>query len=447
MFSRGSGTAEYEPILRQVYAAAPGDMRSWEGRKTPDAGQVEAAIRSFGTAALNTWAAYGPNIDLGLLFHADRRVLPRRNSLLTSNLREWYTSTTRLAKEISAFIDRCPWSLAILRGVDVCGDELSVPTWAVVPFFRLVTAGAHDAAARVEALIGAKPVFGRTAHAGEDYRTPIEGVRRIWELIEHEIVQDGDRIGHCLALFDTERWNDRALQPKHERLDDLLWLLGQPGARAPALSRPIRREAKRLIEELYPKQLRGVEDHLAAQRLRFDDAFVREEMRYDLGGVPECPAVRAAAIVWYYLFDSSVQETGAAHEWVTMSNQEQQLLKNAVRSVQALIRKRGIVLESNPTSNHFVRAGLSGVLNHPITAPEARGMMVSLSTDDPTFFATTLAEEHGRAAQMLTKAKRRRRQERCLALATAGLKSKFTIDAGLAQKILQEHLVRPAHGA
>lgn len=65
----------------------------------------------------------------------------------------------------------------------------------------------------------------------------------------------------------------------------------------------------------------------------------------------------------------------------------------------AHLRERGVVLDVCPTSNVFTGA-VPSLAEHPLRRLFDAGLRVTLNTDDPTFFRTTLNEEYERAAQL-----------------------------------------------
>jgi hypothetical protein len=109
---------------------------------------------------------------------------------------KWSTERAKDALAIEAALDHCPEILRTLRGLDVANRELAIPTFCLVPVFERVRRASEQASA----LLPGVPPMRATCHAGEDFRRLLQGVRRIHELLEFEILRNGDRIGHGLAL-------------------------------------------------------------------------------------------------------------------------------------------------------------------------------------------------------------------------------------------------------
>ena len=72
---------------------------------------------------------------------------------------------------------------------------------------------------------------------------------------------------------------------------------------------------------------------------------------------------------------------------------------------------RGIALEVCPTSNVCTRS-VPSLAEHPLPALVAAGVMVTINSDDPPMFATTLNDEYVVAASLLGPGRDRRRRPR-----------------------------------
>ncbi|MCB1035644.1 MAG: hypothetical protein KDD47_17615, partial [Acidobacteria bacterium] len=125
-----------------------------------------------------------------------------------------------------------PLSLAIVRGFDVCTDELGVPNWVMVPLLRELRCQAENAARFLAQREGAGrvsrlPRAHLTVHAGEDFVHLLGGLRRIDEALEHFRLKEGDRIGHGMALgVHASKWardSGELAVLREERLFDLVW--------------------------------------------------------------------------------------------------------------------------------------------------------------------------------------------------------------------------------
>ena len=98
-----------------------------------------------------------------------------------------------------------PQLLAVVRALDVAGEEPEGPLWLVVPFIKQLRALSIRLAGSAQPS-PLKPLQ-LTLHAGEDFRHLFSGLRAVHEPYLWGLMQPGDRLGHALALgVDVERW-------------------------------------------------------------------------------------------------------------------------------------------------------------------------------------------------------------------------------------------------
>ncbi|WP_437999635.1 hypothetical protein WMF26_06680 [Sorangium sp. So ce185] len=361
------------------------------------------------------------------------------------------------ASAIEAALAHHPELLLVLRGIDVASDELSVPTWVFVPPFMRVRRASHRAAAR---LSRARPRWNvthlrATYHAGEDFRRLVEGVRRIHELLQFGLLEASDRIGHGLAAgVDPELWaryHSVTVQPAEERLHDLLWEIdrykaGELPADAARIEQ-VRAEAHRLAQKIFNTLVDL--DQLGAARQRLHVSSVLQRLGYPFvhGRIPEDPVDR---LVHRYLTDAGVFARGQEPLEVRASEGEVRMLARAGAWLRSEIARREMTIEANPTSNLLIND--MGVIDtHPAfrfqPLPGRRGregeaIQLSINTDDPISFATSLGDEYvylygallreGAGAQDALRWLAERRDD--------GLRSRFTLAASRDPSIVRELL-------
>ena len=101
------------------------------------------------------------------------------------------------------------------------------------------------------------------------------------------------------------------------------------------------------------------------------------------------------------------------------------------RRLLAELRKRQIALEVCPTSNVCTRA-VASLAEHPLPALVAAGVPVSINSDDPSMFSTTINGEYAVAAELLGL------DEAGVAeLARAAVRQSFLADAGKASLLAE----------
>ncbi|QDO82460.1 hypothetical protein FM037_03385 [Shewanella psychropiezotolerans] len=113
---------------------------------------------------------------------------------------------------------------AMLRGLDVAGNENELPIEVFAPALRTLRSATHHHKFPNEKRLR-QPFI--TLHAGEDFGHILSGLRAVDEAVTFCDYQPGDRIGHGLALgIDVYKWAERQQHiylPLQEHLDNLVW--------------------------------------------------------------------------------------------------------------------------------------------------------------------------------------------------------------------------------
>jgi aminodeoxyfutalosine deaminase len=133
-------------------------------------------------------------------------------------------------------------------------------------------------------------------------------------------------------------------------------------------------------ERLVGFGLAGIEQRRHRHRDAFRDAF-RAATAAGLHSVPHAGEMGGPEIIW-----EAVEELGAER------------IGHGIRCLDdprlvARLREAGIPLEVCPTSN--VRTGqVAAIEEHPLPALLAEGLTVTVNSDDPPMFGTTLTDEY-----------------------------------------------------
>lgn len=113
---------------------------------------------------------------------------------------------------------------AMVRGIDVAGNENHLPIEVFAPTIRVLRAGLFYPD---EKMFKHQRKMHLSIHAGEDFSHVLTGLRNIDETVEFCDFQTGDRIGHALALgVDIKQWalrQQRAYVNVVSHLDNLVW--------------------------------------------------------------------------------------------------------------------------------------------------------------------------------------------------------------------------------
>ena len=326
---------------------------------------------------------------------------------------QFYKEKRQEATALAWLLWHYPIALEVVRGLDLCTDELGVPIWVFVPLIRHVRAVAKAASAYLLRVLGLEvPPLRMTVHAGEDFVHLLTGLRHVDEVGFHRgfDFRQGDRIGHGLALGVNPRgWASRAGRIpmiREDRLFDLAWewaWYGREGSHPPGGRQSVvEQEIARLSESIFghaysayqiDKLMRNVHDPEMLRRLRFPDGPLP---RLDpLGGDAEADL----RLLSTYLTDPQVFLRGRQIEWVDPAA-EGDILAEIQAGIRRTIGEYGIAVEVNPTSNLLV-GDLQDLANHPLwrlrpprSAVDSPPVSVCIGSDDPLTFGTNLRQEY-----------------------------------------------------
>jgi hypothetical protein len=329
---------------------------------------------------------------------------------------------------------------------DVANRELAIPTFCLVPLFARARRASRRAAARMEVAQPRwqVPPLRATCHAGEDYRRLLQGVRRIHELLEFELLQSGDRLGHGLALgHDPARWAHGGritVQSCEERLDDLVWLLDRFGeGRISTTGSNVERtrvEAIHRARAIYGRSV-SADALVKARRLRHAPGALARV------GFPFFPPPSlhsrddAEALFFTHLTDAGVFERGQRPVEILADDVDLELTRAAQSYVRRELVRLEITVETNPSSNLTV-GDLGDLAYHPLSrmvTPDPATLdpplLASVKTDDPLTFATSLADEYAHLRYGLERQGRSGTAalELLDALRAQGVRSRFTVAA------------------
>lgn len=325
----------------------------------------------------------------------------------------WYRDVRTRVAAIETALEFRPEILVVLRGVDVANHELAVPAWVVIPSMQRVRDASRIAASRMHARWprwNCAPLR-ITWHGGEDFRRLAEGIRRMHEPIEFGLLSPGDRIGHGIAVGSDPRRALRdfptVMQPREERLFDLLWELVRyrRGDMQPELSRieVAREQASALGTAIFGGQVSL--DALIAMREELHCVRTLDRIGFAVPQ-PRDPrpfdGLRADSLLRYYLRDPAVYRRAIVPIEVTMTESEAAMLESAQRFLAGTMGRMEITIESNPSSNQLI-GDMSDLGEHPAfriqplpgcKAALDSGVPMSINTDNPITFATRLADEY-----------------------------------------------------
>lgn len=401
-FTPGTSPTALEGQLARVIAAARGDLKL---------GVILHLSRSRGGAhSAGRPAAFdrGTHAEIGTGYSRPMPSGTRFMAPLRPPFRyaHYYRDRRNEARAIIDLLRTRPATVEILRGIDVCGDELGVPLWVLAPLLKAIREVGRRAAAFISRRGHPVPPPQLMVHAGEDYVHLLGGLRRIDEYIEHLNLDEGDRIAHAMALGeDVERWCGAAfgrVQSREDNLLDLLWawrrLRETPSTLLASWGNWIETRIRRRVQEIFASADISIELLAEAESYLYDPFALR------LMGFPNQPESllpasddRALSLARRWITDTEVFRRGRQLDEV-----DPQPLAPLLTALQHLVRRRlserSIIIEVNPTSN-LLTGALSDLGQHPfwrlnpIEPDGTPSLMVCIGSDDPITFATTLPEE------------------------------------------------------
>lgn len=289
----------------------------------------------------------------------------------------------RTAERLRWALERYPGLRPFVVGVDAAGFERHSNPRTFARAFRTLKSWQHPP--------GEPPVnLGWTFHVGEDVDDFLTGLRHIDETLIFLLPEHpgGGRLGHALVLGDDPRhFYDRRGTPEPPvgvHLLDLLWarhLLAPPGSEG--------KSAESLLKWLDDRIecLGGVE---AAE----------------LDTLLETPGhPRSERELLDIHFGGQIEDFSHPHP-VDLDGPWFEILHRAQQHVRQRVAKAKICVEANPTSNLII-GGYAGYAQLPCNVLTDAGIPVSINTDDPGLFLTTLPGEfsmllegHGEAERL-----------------------------------------------
>ncbi len=333
----------------------------------------------------------------------------------------FYLKQRRHAQALVSVIRGFPCALRTVRGVDLCTDEAGVPIWVMAPLIRWVRDAGRAASVNLRNRgITEIPPLRTTVHAGEDFVHLLTGFRRLDDAVRYLGLEEGDRIGHGVALgLDPVTWFDHAgriVQTREERLFDLVWEwdcyarrgVDVESVRLAYLEHNIARIGREIFRDTFEKSLtpedlsQFVEGLYCEQKLKAQGFPDRSRYLMPEAASSETTQDKSPTLVRAYLCNTQVWLNGRALETIVFDDLEHE--QEALIRLQAALRKRvgklGLTVEVNPSSNLMI--GDIGVLEeHPIwrlmpfqPVDDTPPLSVCIGSDDPLTFATTLPHEY-----------------------------------------------------
>lgn len=293
-------------------------------------------------------------------------------------------------------------------GIDAAGQELFCRPEVFAHLFRYARA---------------KGLNKQTYHAGEDFFDLLDGLRSIDEAIFYLQLDGNCRIGHALAAgVNTEDYykkrNFRVICPRQYLLDNCVWCLMRSSEANIMISNAFETYLNQMIHRLYLEcgygetfdflsywnsmLLRGNEPSLTGDvPLRLSD-WGRTAIIDDPQVEIAMQDAKAKSIYWQYHYSHNVKVNGDKVVDVKFPQEVIDITYELQRWILRRLSRKGITIESNPTSN--IKIGhIDTYCNHPLLTrfapPQKQSdhtypiVPVTVNTDDRGVFSTSVYQE------------------------------------------------------
>ena len=258
-----------------------------------------------------------------------------------------------------------------------------------------------------------------TYHVGEDFYDIVDGLRAIDEAIFFLGMENGDRLGHCLALGVSAKlyykeYNHNIIVKKQYLLDNIAWLIYQVKRYAinmsSALETRLALTYDALIDELYGISV-PMETYRMSMLLRGDNPYSTTTMQVDvidemlsdwnscsfdydqnLKRLRQNNEIRQ--LYYDYHFDESVRRKGEKMACFKTDQDYEYVVRMIQECMMREIRQKNIIIECCPSSNLKI-----GPANRYEQQPIFRfcpigdakdKMPVTVNTDDLGIFQTSI---------------------------------------------------------
>lgn len=312
-----------------------------------------------------------------------------------------------------------------IHGIDACNDEMDCrPEVFAVEFRKMIYYENNPRQEQIKA----------TFHVGEDNYDVIDGLRAIHEAILFLDLKSGNRLGHATLLGISvdkyiSRKNMQISIPLQNLVDNYVWVyyfilnhIEMFSAYHEILSY-IQNKYNDYVEILFNDGRRkkivlpSINQYYQAWLLRGDDPYLyqgsQNELKIDTfngyklcNSIPQMAKARESSdvrhIYYLYHYDKIIRQNGKRPISKTISPIFGSIVSQIQKIMRNMISKKGIGIESNPTSNLMISA-IEKYSEHPLSIFYNKGLVglsndtqinVSVNTDDKSVFSTNISNEY-----------------------------------------------------
>ncbi len=338
-------------------------------------------------------------------------------------------------QDLNMFYDLSRYIVAI----DAVGKETHTPPEVFAPYFRYLRNPPRilkDHIYPFYTKIPHHPNLIFSVHAGEDFNHIVTGMRRVDEVLIYYDMKQRDRLGHLLSLGITpQKWIENTQQiivTKGDYLDDLVWLVMKL-KELPSVNTNIYKfihlytdRIWELFREIYSNykykqpKLKDLYDAWLYRKNCPINYFRRERgeyliSEYDKRVLDKKPSKIVHRLFELYHTDGAVRKKyNEQYKFLSreIPDDELEVWEMVQDHLINDIGKRGIIVETNPSSNLFI-SRMRSYTDHPIfrfNPPKEKylqkgecfnkygiregNIAVTINSDDPSIFVTSLQNEY-----------------------------------------------------
>lgn len=345
----------------------------------------------------------------------------------------WRKKLIDCAQCIEELRGSIPYLGEYIVGMDAASEENSMEPWIMSAVYKAVRnknitkALVQDRDLQFHRIDN----MGFTYHVGEEFRHILSGLRHIDEVIEEFNYKAGDRLGHAIALGeDIEFWiknNEVVTIPSMEWMENLLWLWGniiQDKIKVEISATYLEGKIMELAQQIYGDS-EGMTPLMLYQAYKskflMEYSFVFKNQKKCVQQFHKNSEIDSRKILCKYYTDDKDQQRWSKEKIVctffcptyNMRFRKPILIRtaeniggNVLRDIQKYLIQKveylGIYVETNPTSNVTIGEE-NGLFSHYILnlnseglldeADKTNAVMVTVNTDDPIVFNTSIENE------------------------------------------------------
>lgn len=352
---------------------------------------------------------------------------------ISKHLLVWRKKLVECAQCIEELRSSIPYLAEYLVGIDAASEENSTEPWVMSAVYKAVRNKNIT-----KALIQDKRLefhridnLGFTYHVGEEFRHVLSGLRHIDEVLEEFNYKAGDRLGHAIALGeDIGFWiknNEVVTIPAMEWMENLLWLWGnivQDKMKVQISATFLEGKIMELAQEIYGDS-EGMTPLMLYQAYKskflIEHSAIFENQKKCVQQFHINQKMISRKILCKYYVDDKERQRWSKEKIVCtffcptynmrfrkpiLIRTAENLGENVLRQIQKYLIQKveylGIYVETNPTSNTAI-GGEKGLFSHYILnlnseglldeAEKTNAVMVTVNTDDPIVFNTSIENE------------------------------------------------------